>query len=230
MLQYFSKGGDDMIDISSWLDNFTETLNNTFADRVWFVGLQGSYGRGEATESSDIDIVVILDELNAEDINRYNSMLDTLPQRELVCGFLSGKEELLSWEPSDLFQFYHDTKPIKGTLDALLPLLDSAAVDRAIKIGACNIYHGCVHNMLYEKSYEILKGLYKSASFVAQAISFKETGKYTSRQSELLEAVSPENASIIKTFLWLKNGGAVDFDRMSEELFGWTKDLINKMK
>ena len=219
-----------MIEIDVWLEQFCKVLHQTFADRVWFVGLQGSYGRGEATESSDIDVVVILDELSASDIRAYHTMLDSLPNRDLICGFFSGKKELLNWEPSDLFQFYHDTKPIKGTLDALLPLLDSAAVDRAIKIGACNIYHGCVHNMLYEKSYEILKGLYKSASFVAQAISFKETGKYTSRQSELLEAVSPENASIIKTFLWLKNGGAVDFDRMSEELFGWTKDLINKMK
>ena len=79
-------------------------------------------------------------------------MLDSLPDRELICGFLSGKEELLNWEPSDLFQFYYDTKPLKGCLDELLPLLDKAAVERAVKIGACNIYHGCVHNMLYEKN------------------------------------------------------------------------------
>ena len=56
-------------------------------------------------------------------------MLDSLPDRELICGFLSGKEELLNWEPSDLFQFYYDTKPLKGCLDELLPLLDKAAVE-----------------------------------------------------------------------------------------------------
>jgi predicted nucleotidyltransferase len=46
-----------MIDISSWMHNFLKVLNDTFENRVWFVGLQGSYGRGEATETSDIDIV-----------------------------------------------------------------------------------------------------------------------------------------------------------------------------
>ena len=79
-----------MIDITMWMQNFLQTLNETFANRVWFVGLQGSYGRGEATETSDIDIVVILDELSAVDIQAYNSMLDTMAHRELICGFLSG--------------------------------------------------------------------------------------------------------------------------------------------
>ena len=102
-----------MIDINVWLNDFLQKLNDGFASRVWFVGLQGSYGRGEATETSDIDVVVILDELNASDIYTYNNMLDTLPHRELICGFVSGKNEIMNWEPSDLFQFYHDTTPIK---------------------------------------------------------------------------------------------------------------------
>ena len=84
-----------MIDVSIWMHNFLRTLNETFANRVWFVGLQGSYGRGEATETSDIDIVVILDEL--------------------------------------------------------LLIIDDTAIYKAIKTGVCNIFHGCVHNMLYEK-------------------------------------------------------------------------------
>ena len=57
-----------MIDITAWMQNFLQTLNETFVNRVWFVGLQGSYGRGEATETSDIDIVVILNELSSTDI------------------------------------------------------------------------------------------------------------------------------------------------------------------
>ena len=105
-------GVTGMIDITTWMQNFLQTLNKTFAPRVWFVGLQGSYGRGEATETSDIDVVVILDELSATDIQTYNEMLDTLPHRELICGFLSGKKEIMSWEASDLFQFCYDTTPV----------------------------------------------------------------------------------------------------------------------
>ena len=169
-----------MININNWLEIFLSALDNTFNDRIWFVGLQGSYARNEATQESDIDIVVILDKLSSEDISLYNRMLDSLPHRELICGFVSGKNELLNWEPSDLFQFYYDTKPIRGSLVKLTELITPGTINRAIKIGACNIYHGCVHNMLHEKSNEILAGLYKSASFVIQAICLIQTGKYCS--------------------------------------------------
>ena len=113
-----------MINVKNWMDAFVAKLNETFENRVWFVGLQGSYGRGEATESSDIDVVVILDKLSYKDIKSYGAMLDTLQNRELICGFLSGKEELLNWEPSDLFQFCHDTTPIKVSLDEILVAVD----------------------------------------------------------------------------------------------------------
>ena len=217
-----------MIDITGWMQSFLQILNDTFRERVWFVGLQGSYGRGEARDTSDIDIVVILDQLSATDIQKYNTMLDTLPNRELICGFVSGKDELLNWEPSDLFQFCHDTTPIKGSLDEVMAVIDESAVYRAIKIGACNIYHGCVHNMLHEKSEDILKGLYKSASFVAQAIAFMQTGKYVKHQRELRDVVSTEEMVIVDTFLNLKNGGTVDFNLMSEALFAWSKKWISE--
>ncbi len=217
-----------MIDITAWMQNFLQMLNDTFADRVWFVGLQGSYGRGEATETSDIDIVVILDKLSAMDIQTYNTMLDTMSHRELICGFLSGKKEIMNWEPSDLFQFCNDTTPIKGSLNEVIAVVNESAVNRAIKIGACNIYHGCVHNMLHEKNEDILRGLYKSASFIVQAIAFKQTGNYISHQKELLQVVSSDEQVIVETFMNLKNGGRVDFNLMSETLFAWSKKWINE--
>ena len=217
-----------MVDINAWLDEFLQKLNETFKSRVWFVGLQGSYGRGEATETSDIDVVVILNEFTVADIQAYNQLLDTLPHRELICGFVSGKDEILNWEPADLFQFYHDTTPIKGSLDELLPKIDSVAVDRAIKIGACNIYHGCVHNMLHTKNEDILKGLYKAASFVVQAIVFKQTGNYIKHQNQLLQAALLDEKIVIETFLKYKNGETVDFNSASEILFEWSKKWISK--
>ena len=217
-----------MMDIKKWMNTFLNAVNDTFTNRIWVVGLQGSYGRGEATETSDIDVVIILDQLSATDIQAYNAMLDGLPYRELICGFLSGKDELLNWESSDLFQFYYDTTPIKGSLDELLAVIDEASIDRAIKIGACNIYHGCVHNMLHEKSDDILRDLYKSASFVVQAIAFRQTGKYLKQQKELLRVVSSDECGIIETFLSLKSGGKVDFYLMSEALFAWSKKWITE--
>ena len=219
-----------MIDITAWMNDFLQKLNHNFENRVWFVGLQGSYGRGEAHDTSDIDVVVILDELSASDIQNYNAMLDGLPHRELICGFLSGKNEILNWEPSDLFQFYYDTTPIKGSLNELLTAIDTAAVERAIKIGACNIYHGCVHNMLHEKSDEILRGLYKSASFVIQAIAFLQTGKYIKHQKELLSITSSDEQAIINTFLNLKNNKPIDFPETSKALLAFAQKWIVESK
>ena len=218
-----------MIDINVWMNDFLQKLNEVFANRVWFVGLQGSYGRGEATDTSDIDVVVILDELNVSDIQTYHNMLDTLPYRELICGFVSGKDEILNWEPSDLFQFYHDTISIKGSLDDLLPLIDHVAIERAIKISAGNIYHGCVHNMLHEKSEEMLKGLYKAASFVVQAIVFKQTRNYIKYQNQLLQVASTEEQMITETFLKYKHGESVDFNEASRMLFEWSKKWIKTL-
>ena len=218
-----------MIDITTWIERFSRALEDTFPDRVCFIGLQGSYGRDEATDTSDIDIVVILDKLSVKDIQCYSSLLDTLPNRELTCGFLSDRDDLMNWEVSDLFQFYHDTKPIKGNLDNLLPQIDENAVKRAIKSGVCNIYHACVHNLIYEKDENILKELYKSASFVVQAIWYRQSGEYIKRQQDLLYKVNDEERKIVSSFLDIKNGGKIDFELLSNILFEWSKYWINRL-
>ena len=214
-----------MIDIEAWIKEFTNKAEETFSDRVWFIGLQGSYARGDATEKSDIDVVFILDELRANDLKIYSDMLDALPNRELVCGFVSGKAELYSWEASDLFQFYYDTIPIKGTLDCLLEKINKHTVKRAIKIGACNIYHACVHNFVHEKSADILRSLYKSAVFILQAVWFYETGRYIKSKTQLQKAINPPSA-VLTTAMQLKNGASVKFEEMSELLINWAKACI----
>ena len=222
-------GASKVIVIKAWTDRLFQLLSENFGDRLWFLGLQGSHGRGEATQNSDIDVVVILDELTTSDIHLYDSILDAMPHRELACGFLAGKDEIFHWDPSDLFQFYHDTEPIQGSLDELLPLIDEVAVKRAIKIGVCNVFHGCVHNMLYDKSEEILKGLYKSASFIIQAIHFLRTGQYIRQQKELLPVVRLDERTILEAFSALKNKDDRDFNEVSEVLFLWSKKWINEL-
>lgn len=222
-----------MVDIESWLNEFTAKMENTFKNRIEFIGLQGSYGRQEATDSSDIDVVVIFDELDMNDLKKYNDVLLTLPHRDLVCGFVSGKNELLNWEKSDLFQFYFDTKPVVGDVDYLLPLIDDESILRAIRIGACNIYHMCVHNILHEKDIGILKSLFKSASFVVQAIHYHNTHKYIKKREELLVSVSEKERKILQISSELKLIDTInktDFEQFSEQLFLWTKELIEKYR
>ena len=218
-----------MTDIHNWTEQFTAALDKTFPGRVLFIGLQGSYSRGEATDSSDIDMVVILDALSYEDIKRYSAMLDTLPNRELCCGFLSCRADLANWDVPDLFQLYNDTVPIRGSLGELIPPITDKDVSRAIKAGLCSIYHICVHNSLYGKKERTLRGLYKSASFVIQANVFRQTGRFERHISGLYEAADEHDRPVIEAFTALKSGGDCELYTLSELLFGWASYRLKEL-
>jgi len=219
--------------INTWMKGFLGELKVLFDFRLLFVGLQGSYGRGEATADSDIDAVVILDQVTPGDLKAYGTMLDTLSYREKVCGFISGRQELLNWERSDLFQFYHDTTPVFGSIVFLLPQINQEDIHRAIRIGACNIYHLCGHNMVHEKDAEILKNLYKSAAFTVQAVYCDQTGVYIKQKAELIPLLQPQEREILQTVINLKqqpNMARTEFDRLSDLLFNWAAGLIIEYK
>lgn len=216
------------MDITLWMDTFLQKLQALFGERLFFVGLQGSYARQEATAASDIDVVVILDALHPEDLLCYRDMLDTLPNRELICGFVSGKQELLDWAASDLFQFYFDTLPVLGSLDCLLDRIDDAAVAQAIHLAACNLYHTCVHNLVHEQSAELLRALYKSSVFTVQALHYRKTGVHIRKHSDLLLAVQEPEREIVRIALQLKQGSAVEFTAQSNLLLSWAKSLISQ--
>ena len=149
-----------------------------------------------------------------------------MPMRYKICGFISGCQELESWDKSDLFQFYHDTIPLYGNLDFIKNLITTEDIYRAVKIGACNIYHMSVHNAVHEKSTEILKSLLKSAIFVIQAKYYLEHNEYVNRRIDLLKKVSPEDKELITLFSESKYTDY--FDLISEKLIQWSSNLINR--
>lgn len=209
--------------IKEWLTNFTEKIMDNFSERVIFIGIQGSHARKEATENSDIDVVVIFDELSYRDIKRYDDIISEMPMRDRICGFISGKLELEQWDRADLFQFYHDTLPLYGDLDFIKDLIAPEDISRAVKTGACGIYHACVHNAVHEKSADILKSLLKSAVFVIQAKYFLESGEYVRSREELSEKIGADDKKIL-TLATEKN--TADLDGASETLFKWASALI----
>lgn len=214
------------MDTQVWMRRFLETVQDTFGTRLVFVGLQGSRARGEAAERSDIDVVVVLDHLSISDLERYRAAAAALPDRELLCGFVSGREELAAWDRADLFQFYHDTVPYFGNLEFLRPLIGPADIRRAVHRGACDIYHACCHNYLHENDEEVLRACFKSAFFVLQAKYFLESGCYVSRRSDLLPRLSGRDREVMVSLL----GGDFmgNFSEYSAMLLEWTSELIRK--
>jgi len=60
-------------DIEPILEEVKKRLQKIYGEKLKGVILYGSYARGDATEGSDIDIIVLLDE-----INDFDAELDTL--------------------------------------------------------------------------------------------------------------------------------------------------------
>ncbi len=214
------------MDTQVWMRQFLKTVQDAFGTRLVFVGLQGSRARGEASERSDIDVVVVLDVLRVSDLERYRTAAAALPNRELLCGFVSGKEELTSWDRADLFQFYHDTVPYFGSLEFLCPLIGPGDIRRAVHLGACNVYHACCHNYLHEREAEVLKSCFKSAAFILQAKHYLETGAYISRKADLLPRLTGRDRAVLAGLL----GGdfAGNFSEYSALLLDWASGLIRR--
>lgn len=219
-----------MFDINTWLNIVIKKLQNEFEQRLLFVGLQGSYNRGEATQNSDIDLVVILDNLRFEDLKRYHSIIDSMPDKDKSCGFISGREELQNWSKSDLFQFFYDTKSLIGNLQDLIQAPTIEDVKQAIKISSENLYHTSVHSFIHSNNRtEDLKNLYKGVFFILQAKYFIETKKYIPTKNELSELLNGIDRDILNICINRNNineKAAIELENLYKMLIQWSSDNI----
>ena len=186
------------MDISIFMESFKENLLSLFGDSLLFIGLQGSYGRGEAKETSDIDPVIILKQCRKDELLRYRDYIDTLSEKDILCGFVSSIDELIAWESADRAQLILDTKPVYRDLAELCPQITSDDIRRAVLQGACTIYHASSHNILHARNWSILPELYKSSRFTIRMKHYLQTGVYVSAFRELTAVVDEEEKAILE--------------------------------
>ena len=194
------------IDIRAWLDQAQASLQAAFGPRLLFLGLQGSYGRGEAQEGSDIDLVVILDEAAPEDWRIYRG--------------------LAHWDRADLFQFVHDTTPILGDLNALVPPIGRADVERALRRTACDVYHITGHNLLHGRSVEVLSAQFKSAAFALRASHYLSAGIFLRSTEDLAAALTPCHRAILEGRAGLT---AANLEGRSLLLLAWASSVLEEL-
>lgn len=214
------------LNITHWLKIFQEKLITLFGNRIKFFGLQGSYGRGEQTAGSDIDVVIIIDEVSFKDLQMYQSMLDSFKEHDMICGFVSGERELMNWEKSDLLQLVLDTKPIIGSLEHLQNLFNDEDIRRSVLTRACNLYHACSHNFLHAKDSNMLVGLYKAARFTVRMKHFLDTGSYISSMKLLSEHVTDKDRTILN--IASSEFQEKYFTEYSRILIEWASEIITE--
>ena len=214
-----------MFNIEEWISDFSQKIQENFKSRIEFIGLQGSYAREEATEGSDIDVVVIFDKLKMDDLKKYDEIISKMSCREKICGFLAGKDELANWEKSDLFQFYYDTKPLYGNLSDIIECPNVEDAKLAIKTGIENIFHMAVHSYVHSNDCkQDLKNLYKLTFFVLQAKYFIRTNRYIPDKTTLyncLEGTDKQILDICMRRQTIAEMEAVQFETLYKILIGW---------
>ncbi|MBQ8510233.1 MAG: nucleotidyltransferase domain-containing protein [Clostridia bacterium] len=206
-------------------------LRERFGDRLRYVGLQGSYLRGEADENSDIDVMVVLDRWETDDLDGYRELLMRLGDFDRSCGFICGEEELRRWNPLECCHVLHSTKDYVGRLADFLPVWTMEDERSFIKMSLNNLWHELSHRRVHrgrERSLERLPGMYKGTFFILQNLHYMRTGEFINSKAELLERLDGDDRAVLAAALALRGGmSAVDAD--FERLLTWCQAAMQQL-
>ena len=219
-----------MIDIEKYLSELIERLRFQFGERLIYVGLQGSFRRGEADENSDIDIMVTLDHLTETDLDSYRTIIAALPAFERSCGFISGREELKNWPRHEISLLLHETKDYYGELRPLLPEFERKDIENFVRISIGNLYHLLCHGRIHgdpEQRAGSLRGLYKSVFYILQNSVYLQTGEWFMTKAELLEHLHGSDREVMQTAIILRSPADFDTEKAFTLLFEWCRNLMS---
>ncbi len=218
-----------MFDLNSYLHDLISCCRASFENRLLYVGLQGSYLRGEAHEASDIDVMVVLDRFALEDMDLYRDILKRIGFYERSCGFICGKEEMKRWNPLEVCQLRHTTKDLYGVLTDFLPTATRENEIDYVKVSLGNLYHEICHRYIHadrDKNVRKLRDTCKSVFYLIQNLHYLESGRFVLAKNELKEAVSPEDRRVLE-LAELPDG--YDFDHAFAVLFSWCQAAFTRI-
>lgn len=218
-----------MFSIDEYMTKLTGLLRNAFGARLLYVGLQGSYQRGEAGPQSDIDVMVVLDTLSVSDLDRYRVLLKEAGEAERACGFLCGAAELAAWNPYEICHLLHTTEDRYGRLAPLVPAYRKEDIRAFVKISLDNLYHELCHRYLYadrEENIAALQGSYKSVFFLLQNLMYLRTGEFVKTKRDLSARLSGAEKMVMAWEQKLSHEKSYDFDMAFRVLFEWCRNTI----
>lgn len=221
-----------MLDPKEYLNSLTTLLKEYFRNRLRYIGLQGSYLREEATEESDIDIMVVIDGFSPADMALYRVVIKSLESPEKSCGFICGTEELQHWNPLEIGHLVHTTKDYFGSLKELVPEYTEGDVRCFVQMSLGNLYHEICHRRIHatmEENEQALSFSYKSVFFILQNLHYLRCGRFFPTKTELLSALSGRDRRVLETAMALQNGTSLPFEQAFSLLFAWCQETLIRL-
>ena len=214
--------------LEDYMTRVIDGLRKRFGEHLVYVGLQGSYLRGEADEESDLDLMVVLDELSVADMEAYREVIESLEHSERSCGFLCGREELAHWNALELCHLLHTTKDYVGTLSSLIPPFEERDARQFVKLSLGNLYHELFHRYVHASAEENRAALPRSAKsvfFLLQNMYWLKTGVFAPTQKELLTMLEEGDRRVLLCAMRLR-AGEICFEEDFACLFSWCRNAL----
>ncbi len=211
--------------IDDWIEELAEKLASAFEERLMLVGVQGSRARGEARTSSDIDAVVVIENLEIEDIDRYRKIISEMLFSEIACGFIGSPEVLAGWPRHDVFNLVKDTRLVRGSFDFMDTEFSSEDAILSAKVGASEIYHALCHTMAFEPQMldGVLQACVKNAFFIMRALAFARTGEYPDSRARMLELADEDEKLMLLAY---EDPQSVESVELAKLMLTWSGGLI----
>lgn len=213
------------MDIEVWMNDLIDQLKTEFKERLVLVGLQGSRARDEQREDSDIDIVVVIEDLNADDLASYRSVIQKMPHAELACGFIGSPDVLAAWPRHDVFNLANDTDIRYGSFDFMDTEFTAEEAKLAADACASEIYHALCHTAVFEPNMlpDLLQGCLKSVFFGIRAKHFAQTGEFVNSRVQLLNLVNDSERWLLQAY---DKDVQMDNKELASKLLRWSNDEL----
>ena len=221
-----------MINTESYISDLISLLQLQFGSRLLYVGLQGSYLRGEATDTSDIDIMVIIDALSVADLMQYRRIIQTLQSFEKSCGFICSKQDIENWNPLEICHLLHTTRDYYGVLRDFVSIYSREDIRNFVKLSVNNLYHEICHRYVHaQDNADIVKLTcsYKCVFFILQNMYYLNSGRFIATKEGLLSVLDDYNRKILTRAMELDRGVTHEFHDSFALLFDWCQYILQSV-
>jgi predicted nucleotidyltransferase len=188
----------DEASVRQWLEEFVGRLREAFGSRLVFVGHHGSWARGEAGADSDIDAMVVVDHIDADDLATFRHVIHAMPDGgKLASGLFNAIAELQARSPSEMMQYFYGCEVLHGSVEGIVPEPGVHDLLADVRFKALTNLMHARHYLLYPhdlaQKVHSLRYQFKESFYALQEWVLAREGTWYDRKDDLLRVLTDED-------------------------------------